>query len=88
MPTVQDTLSQLAGSRVFSGVDMIGAFHCIPVDPESRPVTSLATPFGTYQQKRLGFGLTNGPAAYCRRVEKVLRDPGGSARIHGQWNHP
>ena len=74
MPTVQDTLSRLAGSRVFSSVDMMGAFHCIPVEKESRPLTSFATPFGTFQQKRLGFGLTNGPAAYCRLVERILRN--------------
>ena len=74
MPTVQDTLSRLAGSRVFSGVDMMGAFHCIPVENESRPLTSFATPLGTFQQKSLGFGLTNRPAAYCRLVERVLRN--------------
>ena len=33
---------------------------------------AFATPFGSFQQKRLGFGLTNGPSAYCRLVEKIL----------------
>ena len=32
----------------------------------------LLEPFGSYQQKRLGFGLTNGPSAYCRLVEKIV----------------
>ncbi len=74
MPTVQDTIARLAGSNVFSGVDMAGAFHCIEVHPEDREKTAFATPFGTFQQKRLGFGVTNGPATYCRLVDKVLKD--------------
>ena len=52
---------------------MAGAFHCIDIDPRDREKTAFATPFGSYQQKRLGFGVTNGPATYCRLVEKVLR---------------
>ena len=74
MPTVQDTIARLAGSDIFSGVDMAGAFHCIEVHPEDREKTAFATPFGTFQQKRLGFGVTNGPATYCRLVDKVLKD--------------
>ncbi len=27
MPSVQDTISRLAGSRIYSGVNMAGAFH-------------------------------------------------------------
>ncbi len=74
MPTVQDTIARLAGSNVFSGVDMAGAFHCVEVHPDDREKTAFATPFGTFQQKRLGFGVTNGPATYCRLVDKVLKD--------------
>ncbi len=74
MPTVQDTIASLAGSNIFSGVDMAGAFHCVEVHPEDREKTAFATPFGTFQQKRLGFGVTNGPATYCRLVDKVLKD--------------
>ncbi len=73
MPSVPDTIARLAGSTIYSGVDMAGAFHCIDIDPRDREKTAFATPFGSYQQKRLGFGVTNGPATYCRLVEKVLR---------------
>ncbi len=74
MPTVQDTTARLAGSNVFSGVDMAGAFHCVEVHLDDREKTAFTTPFGTFQQKRLGFGVTNGPATYCRLVDKVLKD--------------
>ena len=74
MPAVQDTIGRLAGSRIFSGIDMAGAFHCVELDKGSRPKTSFATPMGTYQWKRLGFGLSNGPACYCRLVQKIIGD--------------
>ncbi len=34
MPTVQDTIAWLAGSNIFSGVDMAGAFHGIDIHPD------------------------------------------------------
>jgi hypothetical protein len=74
MPSVQDNIARLAGSRIFSGIDMAGAFHCIEMDPRDREKTAFATPFGSFQQKRLGFGLTNGPPTYCRLTERILRD--------------
>lgn len=81
MPSVQDNLARLAGSRIFSGVDMEGAFHCVEVDKQDREKTAFSTPFGSFQQKRLGFGVTNGPATYCRLVERVLRDIPSSVAI-------
>ena len=72
MPSIDDNMAKLAGSKVFSAIDMQGAFHAIPIDEADREKTSFRTPFGSYQYKRLGFGLTNGPAAYCRLVERVL----------------
>ena len=74
MPSVQDTISRLAGSHIYSGVDMAGAFHFIDVDPRDREKTAFTTPFGSFQQKRLGFGVTNGPATYCWFVDLVFKD--------------
>ena len=74
MPTVQYTIARLAGSNIFSGVDMAGTFHCVEVHPEDWEKTAFAMPFGMFQQKRLGFGVTNGPGTYCRLVDKVLKD--------------
>ena len=51
MPTVKDSLARLAGSTIFSGIDMEGAFHCIELDKRDRAKTAFGTPFGSYQQK-------------------------------------
>jgi hypothetical protein len=73
MPSVTDNITRLAGSKIFSGIDMQGAFHVLEIEEADREKTAFATPFGSFQQKRLGFGLTNGPSAYCRLVERVLQ---------------
>jgi hypothetical protein len=73
MPNVGDTLARLAGSTCFSNFDMSGAFHCIPMEESAKEKTAFASPYGSFQQKRLGFGLCNGPATYCRLVERILQ---------------
>ncbi len=50
MPSVQDTISCLAGSHIYSLGDMAGAFHGIDVDPRDREKTTFA-----YQALQWGF---------------------------------
>jgi hypothetical protein len=52
---------------------MSGAFHCIQMQDSAKEKTAFASPYESFQQKRLGFGLCNGPATYCRLVERILQ---------------
>ena len=70
---IEDNLARLAKSTVFSGLDGSGAFHVIPLAPESREKTAFSTPFGSFHFKRLPFGLANGPATYARLIKLVLQ---------------
>ncbi len=81
MTMIGDTLTRLGGSKIFSGVDMSGAFHCIEMEPGDKEKTAFAIPFGSFQQRRLGFGLTNGPATYCRLVDLVLKEVPDSVAV-------
>ena len=71
--SIEDNLVRLSYSKVFSGLDASGAFHVVPLEEESKEKTAFATPFGSYQFKRLPFGLANGPATYARLVKLVLQ---------------
>ena len=73
MPLVRESLDRLAGSEIFSSIDLFSAFNSITVDKKSRPITAFSTPFGLFQFLRLGFGLSNGPATYCRLTQMVLK---------------
>ena len=72
MPRIDAVLSELAGSRIFSTLDASSAYHCIPVEPASRPLTAFITPYGLYEFARMPFGLKNSGATYCRMVQKMM----------------
>lgn len=69
---IEDNLSRLAHSRVFSGIDGSGAFHVIELEKDDREKTAFATPWGSYHFKRMPFGLCGGPSTYARLVQMVL----------------
>ena len=46
LPRIEDTLSQLEGSRYFSLMDLQAGYHQIPVRPEDRPKTAFITADG------------------------------------------
>ena len=74
IPNIEDLLSRLAYSKVFTVLDLSGAFHVIKIKKEDREKTSFNTCFGAFQHKRLCFGLANAPATFARLISQVLQD--------------
>ena len=80
LPHIESNLHKLAGAKIFSSLDSAGAFHSLSISPESRDYTTFTSPFGTFRFKRMPFGLSNSPSAYCRLVQLALeRLPPGFA---------
>ena len=71
---VNDLLSRLKDSDMFSTLDNIGAYHAVSIAEEDRNKTAFATPFGVYCFKRMCFGLSTAPASYAKLAAKVLFD--------------
>ena len=69
---IDTSLQKLTGSKIFSVLDSAGAFHTIPVEPESRPYTAFSSCFGQFQFLRLPFGVRNGVQAYSRLIDMAL----------------
>ena len=65
LPLIKECTDRIAGSSIFSSVDVHSAFNAITVTESARPITAFSTPFGLYQMPSLGFGLCYGPASYC-----------------------
>ncbi len=47
-------------------------FHVVGIKKDHRPKFSFSTPWGSFQYRKLPFGLCNGPATYSRLVTMVL----------------
>ena len=73
LPYIEDNLARLSNSRIFSALDGMGAFHVVELTEDTKPKTAFSTPWGSYQFKRMPFGLSNGPATYSRLMQLALQ---------------
>ena len=69
VPDIQDFTVRLAGCKVFTKIDLVRAYHQIPVDIAKTAVT---TPFGLFEFVRMPFGLCNAAQSFQRFMDQVL----------------
>ena len=76
LPRVDDLFDKLHGITCMSSCDLLSGYFQIRISEEDRPKTAFRTPFGSYQFKVLGQGLTNAPAVFQQTINSVFRDKG------------
>lgn len=72
VPHIATFASTLAGSTVFSKVDLVKAYHQIPMAEEDVEKTAIVTPFGLFEYLRMPFGLKNSAATFQRFIDSVV----------------
>ena len=72
LPWVDDILETLAGSQLFSTLDLVSGYWQVEAKPEDRDKTAFVTSDGLFEFNVLPFGLRNGPATFQRLMNILL----------------
>ena len=76
LPRIDDLFDQLAGSAVYSTIDLISGYNQLLLDPKTQDAerSTFLTPMGAYKWKVLSFGLTNAPQVFSHVMNNIFRD--------------
>lgn len=73
VPHIQDAALNLEDCTVFSKIDLVRAYHQIPMHPDDIPKTAIITPFGLFEFVVMTFGLRNAAQTFQRYIDQALR---------------
>lgn len=71
LPHIQDFNLNIHNCTIFSKIDLVRAYHQIPVLEEHVYKTAITTPFGLFEFTRLPFGLRNAAQTFQRFINVV-----------------
>src|SRR3954467_14234473 len=74
LPRINDLYDQLAGSAVFSKMDLRLGYHQIIIRNEDIPKPAFTTRYGLYEYTVMSFVLTNAPATFSRLMNSIFME--------------
>jgi len=69
---IADFVQQLSGWKIFSTIDIVKAFHPIPVHPDNIAKTTIITPFGLFEFPYMSFGHRNAAQTSEQFIDELL----------------
>ena len=73
LPHLHSLSTELHGMTVFSKVDLLRAYHQIPMSPQDTEKTAVTTPFGSFEYVFMPLGLRNSGATFQRVMDQLFR---------------
>jgi transposase InsO family protein len=74
LPPINFLLERLAGAKVFTKIDLRGAYHLLRIAAGHEWKTTFRCRYGSFEFLVMPFGLTNAPSAFQNLINDVLRE--------------
>ena len=81
IPTVEDVLQDINGSKIFTKLDLRAGYHQCELDEPSREITTFSTHIGLFRYKRLLFGVKSAAEQYQYEIQTALMGIEGAQNI-------
>jgi RNase H-like domain found in reverse transcriptase/Reverse transcriptase (RNA-dependent DNA polymerase)/Integrase zinc binding domain/Retroviral aspartyl protease len=74
LPLISDLIDRTAHAKIFTKIDLRGAYNLVRVKPGDEWKTAFRTRFGLFEYLVMPFGLTNAPAVFQRMMNTIFSD--------------
>jgi hypothetical protein len=74
LPLISETLDRLRGAKVFTKIDLRGAYNLLRIKAGDEWKTAFRTRYGHFECLVMPFGLTNAPASFQHLMNDIFRD--------------
>lgn len=74
LPLIGELLDQLRQAKVYSKIDLRGAYNLLRIAAGEEWKTAFRTKYGSFEYKVMPFGLTNAPASFQHLMNDIFKD--------------
>ncbi|XP_065190696.1 uncharacterized protein K02A2.6-like [Sycon ciliatum] len=74
LPNIEDLYVKLANGRCFTKLDLSQAYLQLPLDEQSKLLTTINTTKGLFVYNRLPFGVSSAPSIFQRTLDQLLAE--------------
>src|SRR5690348_13946538 len=74
LPLISGLLDQLGRARIFTKIDLRGAYNLVQIKEGDEWKTAFHTRYGHFEYNVMSFGLTNAPTVFQHMMNDIFRE--------------